>query len=505
MTFTLRTEFYNNLSNYDVTIKAPEDFTIWATGVLQNASEVFGEETLGRYELAKSSTSVVHVVTPEEIQNGFKHRSGTWHYKAEEVSDFAFGMSDHYAWDAAMQKVEDRQVLINSAFPTEQAEDYEALTAMQQKSMMHLSENLPGVPYPYPVFTSFIGLDGGGMEFPMMANNDGPGRGVTIHEMFHTYFPMYVRINERRFAWMDEGWANFATTQLINQYFEENNTPVYANSKLSVQGRVGTLSDLPLITSSQFMDDTNYGYASYPLPAFIYSMLNHYLGDEMFLKCFRTYINDWAKKSPTPYDFFYSFENTSGEDLTWLWKPWFFEFGYPDVGISSFSKGKLTVENKGTRPVPLHIEVTYENDSTETIVENAKVWEANNSTYTTKIRRPDEVKSISVNIVLPDMDDLDNFYPSISDVYANARVDAGVLGSYKLNEFPFTAVVTETDGVYHLAIPGTGVSTYLVPKEDSHFQSLDGSIHLEFQNKEGKFVGMKMAAFGRNLTSERVE
>ena len=60
------------------------------------------------------------------------------------------------------------------------------------------------------------------MEYPMMANNGGPGRGVTIHEMFHTYFPMYVRTNERRWAWMDEGWAVYNTALVENRFFEDD-------------------------------------------------------------------------------------------------------------------------------------------------------------------------------------------------------------------------------------------------------------------------------------------
>ena len=49
------------------------------------------------------------------------------------------------------------------------------------------------------------------MEFPMIANNGQPDIPLTAHEVFHTYFPMYVRTNERRWAWMDEGWAVYNT------------------------------------------------------------------------------------------------------------------------------------------------------------------------------------------------------------------------------------------------------------------------------------------------------
>jgi len=31
--------------------------------------------------------------------------------------------------------------------------------------------------------------------------------GITLHEIFHTYFPFYMGINETKYAWMNEGWA----------------------------------------------------------------------------------------------------------------------------------------------------------------------------------------------------------------------------------------------------------------------------------------------------------
>ena len=208
LNYTLRTEFYNNLGNYDVKITVPDNFLVWATGTLNNSADVLPSQIHERFIRAKSSQEVVHIVTSKDIQNGFSTQINTWHYTAAEVSDFAFAMSDHYVWDAAIQPVGDRNVFISSAYSMEMdtVDSFIGHTAIQQKAMQYFSEDMPGVPYPYEAFTTFIAKGGGGMEYPMMANNGGPGRGVTIHEMFHMYFPMYVRINERRWhGWMKDG------------------------------------------------------------------------------------------------------------------------------------------------------------------------------------------------------------------------------------------------------------------------------------------------------------
>ena len=499
--YNLRTEFYNNLANFDVTINAPEQFSVWATGTLQNGEEVLPPAVFERWERAKTSTETVNVLTAEDLEGDYLNQRGAWHYTAEEVPDFAFATSDHYLWDAATQAVDGRPVLISTVFPDDNAAAYAELTALQQKTMRHFSEDIPGIPYPYPAFTTFIGLNGGGMEFPMMANNAGPGRGVTIHEMFHMYFPMYVRINERRYAWMDEGWADYITALVTARFFEDNDEPLFSNYKAQVQGTIGRTSDLPLITSSQFMDNTNYGYASYPLPAFVYSMLHHHLGDERFLRCYREYIRRWAYKSPTPYDFFYTFEDVSGQDLTWFWEPWFFDYGYPDVVVESVKKGKLTMVNRGNRPVPLRVQVDYEDGRTEELLAGASVWNKGD-TYELKLPKGD-IARLSVNAGVPDGASLDNFYPPLTERYKQYDLSDDLPGSYRLIQAPLTVLVTEKEGLLHLRIPNAGVSSYLMPKGGNDFESLDGSIGVQFIREEGSTTGMTVQAFGYNLTANK--
>ena len=502
MDYTFRTEFYNNLGNYNVEINVPENFTVWSTGVLQNPEEVLPEVVLERYNTARESEEVVRIISADDLEDGMRYRSGKWQFKAEEVTDFAFAMSDHYLWDAAMQQVEDRKVLISTAFPAADAASYAEVTNIQQKTMRHFSEDIPGIPYPYPAFTTFIGLRGGGMEFPMMANNAGPGMGVTIHEMFHTYFPMYVRVNERRFAWMDEGWANYVTDLVVNRYFEEKDVPVFIGPKLSMQSVFGSYSDLPLITSSQFMDNSNYGYASYPLPQFVYATLHHYLGEETFMEAFRTYIRRWAYKSPTPYDFFYTFEDVSGEDLTWLWEPWFFRYGYADVEANQLENGSLEVSNKGKRPVPLTLDISYQDGSKQQIIQNAKIWERQD-VVSVKIPRASDVQYIIANRQVPDIDELNNFYPSLDKVYASMDVDEDITGSYQLNEYPITAEISMKNGALYMNIPDAGLEAYLLPLEGNRYESLDGAAVLEFQQEDGKYTNMSMGIMGQTLTGSK--
>ena len=506
--YTFDTEFYNNLANFDVNITAPDNFLVWATGTLENSSAVLPPKIHERYSRAKTSTELVKVVTKEDITY-LKLKSNTWNYKAVEVSDFAFAMSDHFLWDALSQKVSGNDVLISTAYPMAKEEDYAEVTLVQQKTMKHFSEDIPGIPYPYPAFTTFIGLRGGGMEFPMMANNDGPGKGVTIHEMFHTYFPMYVRINERRFAWMDEGWADFVTALVTHKYFSEEGNPssLYSSFKIDMQNTIGTIGDLPTVTSSQYMGN-NYWYHSYDLPAFTYALLYQQFGEEKFLEVFREYIRRWAKKSPTPYDFFYTFEDVSGEDLSWLWESWYFKMGYPDVAIESYKNGKLVVKRVGERPVPVSVNVEYQTKvngkpKTYATIVRPSVWQDGNKSLTIKIPDGKHVESLTVNSDMPDFYELDNYFPPLAERYKKLDLNKGVLGVYRLNEFPVDVFIAEKEGVFFYE--DTLMSGYLLPIDKNNFIMADGTVELGFKEEAGKVVGIviKIEAYGITVTGQK--
>ena len=493
-------EFYNNLANYDVRIKAPKNYTVLATGVLQNASEVLSSEMEARYQQAKKSEETITIISPDDLEGDFGHQSDTWHYQAQEVSDFSFCLSDRFCWDAANQVVDGRNVLISSFYPADAVDQCKDVTANQQKMMKHFSEDVPGIPYPYPEFTTFIrsGRGGGGMETPMMANNGGPGLGVTIHEMFHTYFPMYVRTNERRFAWMDEGWANFNTALIRSRYFENDNSLLFASAARSVNRVLGTISDLPLISSTQFTDNTNYGYTAYSLPQFIYATLHHHLGDKLFLRCYREYIRRWAKKAPTPYDFFYTFENVSGQDLAWLWKPWFFEFGQADVAIQSYKKGKLILENKGSRPVPITVQLSYNDGKKGELSVSAAVWK-DSQTHRLKIPRYKDVNALSVNMDIPDINPLNNFSPSLQQQYTQFAIADDIEGSYTVPDYRTQALVSRKDGILQLTLQGYNRTYYLVPSANNEFKSIGNGTVFTFSMDEGKCKEVKFRIYNNEV------
>ena len=190
-------ETYGEKSDYDVQLTIPAEYIIWATGEHLNEQEIFESDVLKKVNESKKSDGYTKIIDSKAYQKGVINGSGmkTWKFRAEDVPDFAWGASDHFTWDATSLVVDsaaNRRVWISSVYP-ENEHDYSDVIHFARESIAYLSYILPGVPYPYSKHTTFHGLRGGGMEFPMMANNnyfrDSVMRfDVTGHEIAHNYF-----------------------------------------------------------------------------------------------------------------------------------------------------------------------------------------------------------------------------------------------------------------------------------------------------------------------------
>lgn len=215
MNFTDAQEFYNDFNDYEVAVTVPKNFLVWGTGDLLNAGEVLQAPFLDKFNKSFTSDEVINVVTQKDIDAKnvtAQNATNTWRWKASNVSDMAFCISDHYVWDAAsvvVDKKANRRASCQSAFNDKSVNFHNQVKHIQH-SLDWYSNNWPGVPYPFQKSTIIEGF--ADMEYPMMANDsrqddDVIQRFIAEHEVGHTYFPFYMGINEHRYGFMDEGWT----------------------------------------------------------------------------------------------------------------------------------------------------------------------------------------------------------------------------------------------------------------------------------------------------------
>lgn len=379
--FTGSAEFYNDFNNFDVSITVPEDYLVWATGLLQDEEKHFTGEILDRLRLSRESDDVVHVLKEEDInEGGFLEDRQKWRYVAESAPDFAFAVSRSYIWDATSVEVEPgRRVWVDAVYKTN-SKDFHKVARLSAEIIDLFSADVIGEPYPYPKMTAFNGS--GGMEFPMIIN-DGDASShegtvhLTAHEIGHTYFPFHVMTNESFYAFMDEGLVSFIP-RIVNGIMLDDNSPMRGIVQ-SYAAQASTFRQVPLMVPSDMISDyAAYRVHAYTRPANAFFVLQQMLGEERFKEVIFEYIQRWKKKHPTPYDFFNTVEDVTGKDLTWFWNPWFFEKGYPDLAIQRIKKGKksyeVLIEKRGNLPVPVRLKIRYEDGTEETIERSAEIW-----------------------------------------------------------------------------------------------------------------------------------
>jgi len=418
--YTGTQEFYNDFCHFSAAITVPSGFIVWATGDLKNANEVLAPVYLSRIEQAEKNDAIVTIIDTTDLRKGNitvnNGANNTWHFDADDVTDFVFAVSDHYMWQSSSLVVDPktkRRTRVDAAFNPKH-KDYFLVAGDARKTVESMSYRFPAWPFPYSHETVFDGLDQ--MEYPMMVN-DNPVEDreesieLTDHEIFHTMFPFYMGINETKYAWMDEGWATIGEW-LISPMIDSTITDLYGIGPYA--STAGTESDLPIITLST---ELNRGYFtnSYPKPGMGYLYIKDYLGDALFTKALHNYIQQWHGKHPMPNDFFYSMNAGAGKNMNWFWKKWFFDSGIPDLAITSVKKNgnklSVVIANKGGKPVPVDLVVYYGDDHSEKIHRSIAVWEKGSSSITIDITSTKPVKNLLLTHPhTPDSNPKDNVY-----------------------------------------------------------------------------------------------
>lgn len=403
ITYDASAEFYHDVADFKVEITAPETFLVWASVAPDNADEIYPKEILKRIKKAYGTNEKVTIVDSTDWAKGIKVNSTTWKYTANDFPDFSFALSDHFIWEASSYEDKFGRYELNSVYDPAHPE-FTSVIEAQKMSLEVFHNDFPVFEFPYHHFTIFNGLQGGGMEFAGMANdasNSGKeysqylGReitdlqanlGLTLHEMTHMYFPFLMGINEKRYAWMDEGMASFSSYFIPSIWQANFDKPYLASSTV-----------VPMMVPTYTIPNHS-GINSYTLGSHSYHALYHLLGAEKFTGALNYYMNTWKQKHPSPYDFFNCIENYTGVDLDWFWKAWYFDWGYMDVGIVSYDNDVLVLQNHGGRPISMKITYTLEDDSMVSEQLSPAVWK-NEEIYLHPVTTEKQVKKILLSVM----------------------------------------------------------------------------------------------------------
>ena len=291
--------------------------------------------------------------------------------------------------------------------------------------------------------------------------------GVITHEVGHNFFPMIVNSDERQWTWMDEGLNSFVEILAELDYdpnFNTGNLP-----KDIVRYMSGDQSNIsPIMSQGDYVKQ--FGPNAYTKPAAgLYMLRSTIMGPELFDHAFRTYSKRWMFKHPTPADFFRSMEDASGMDLDWFWRGWFYTTDVSDIGIKNvkplyltdkpservlklkeqyknyfdnlgdlvyitdkkedanatvmdkYANGKevpayiysVEFEKPGGLPMPIIVELTYADGTTERHTFPAQIWMKDDAKVKRVFSSNQEIKSITVDpdLETADVDTSNNSWP----------------------------------------------------------------------------------------------
>lgn len=424
-------EFHGVFGDFDVKITIDSDYVVGGTGVLQNPNEIgHGYEDEGM-EVEHESDRI------------------TYHFVAENVMDFFWGADPDFVHTTAqvpngpkLHFFYQQPVVDVEATDEENAqytERWEQLPEFTVRAFEYANENFGE--YPYPQFSTIQGGDGG-MEYPMGTLITG-GRslgslvGVTVHELYHSWFQNVLATNESLYPWMDEGFTSFASSETMAHLFNREGNP-HRNSYGGYRFMASSGNEEPLTThADHYVTNRSYGINSYSKGAVFLNQLSYIIGDADFRQGMLNYHDEWKLKHPTDLDFIRVMEKQSGMILDWYYEYFVQTTKTIDYAISevegSDETTTITLNRNGLMPMPIDIyvektdgslELYYiplrimrgekpaENDVPRTTLED---WPWVHPDYSFEIDIPkDEIKSIVIDPTerLADLDLSNNVYPS---------------------------------------------------------------------------------------------
>ncbi|WP_454279950.1 M1 family metallopeptidase [Sphingomonas sp. Marseille-Q8236] len=399
----LAQEFYLEYGDFDYWVTLPASMLMAGSGELMNPREVLTPTQVARLDKARGSDATVPIRSVAEIADPASRptRGGTltWHYRMQNTRDVAFAASSAFAWDAARIRLPNGGTsLAMSYYPAESAG-----TARWGRSTEYVKDTVERFsarwyPYPWPAAINVAGPTSG-MEYPGIVFDAPEDAGkelfwVTAHEIGHNWFPMIVGFDERRHAWMDEGFNTFIDVYQSDDFNHGEYGPK-RDSEYAEGGGNPVDEILPVLADKDAPPilsraDTVIEKWRHPVTYFksalgLVLLREQILGPERFDPAFRRFIATWAYRHPQPADFFRAMESEAGEDLSYWWRGWYANNWQLDLAVTGIEAAKdgtplVRVASRDKLVMPATLRVGYADGKTRDIRVPAETWIRQTST-----------------------------------------------------------------------------------------------------------------------------
>ncbi len=247
-----------------------------------------------------------------------------------------------------LKKIESSYKNIPLAFYTPASQIEQAENSFKDTAdMMEFFEKEIGVPYPWDKYYQAVVQDfvAGGMEnttltiltdgtlFTTATENIHSSQGLVAHELVHQWFGDYVTCKDWSHLWLNEGFATYYE-DLYDGYKNGRDSMLYG----LYRSARGVLSERPvhkpIVHKSYTSAGEQFDYRSYSKGGWVLHMLRTELGEDMFRKCVKTYLERHAFGSVVTEDFRSVIEELTGRSFDRFFDQWIYHGRHPDLKVS---------------------------------------------------------------------------------------------------------------------------------------------------------------------------
>jgi len=369
-------EFFSEFGNFEVSITLPDNYTVGATGDLQNSSEL---ERLEKLAADTSWLREFYFGTPNFPASSQQFKTLT--YTGKQIHDFAWFADKrfHVRKDSIVLPASGRKVTSWILFTDVQASLWLNALPYVKDAITDFSRWIGD--YPYNSFTAVQSslTAGAGMEYPGLtviglADDAYDLDAVLAHEIGHNWFYSALGFNERRYPYLDEGltsayetrymtgkypdkklWEVYFKNRKLAKFLHIENMPVQRMQEIGwlIQARGNT--EQPLNLEAPDYSEENYNILIYYKSALGYSYLRAYLGDAVFDSIMHNFYFQWKNRHPGPADIRAIFESQTGKNLAWFFDDFLQTTKRMDYKIIRYENNRLLVKNMGELNSPLPV------------------------------------------------------------------------------------------------------------------------------------------------------
>jgi len=239
-----------------------------------------------------------------------------------------------------------RDVPLSFYTPASQIE-HAASSFAGTSDMMEFFEKETGVNYPWAKYAQVCVNDfvAGGMEntsltiltdgtlFPQETENIRSSVGLVAHELAHQWFGDLVTCKDWSHLWLNEGFATYYAHLYEGHKFghEEYLYGLYGDA----QGILGQANDTKSIVYRKFdAPMEQFSYLAYPKGSWVLHMLRSQLGDELYRRCIKTYLERHKFGNVITEDLNAVIEELSGRSFDQFFDQWVYHAHHPELEIN---------------------------------------------------------------------------------------------------------------------------------------------------------------------------